>query len=491
MKTRILSLVKPAIGWTLAVAIFSIYASIVTVCLTYLFAEHDLFFKLLPLVWLLLVFPGISISFALARICKRKGLDKNGLLRGMLLLLIALPLIYLAYDSQPIENDYTLADIGLPEDATAETYELLTRYQLDRSTVYWRDIPSVNDLLTTTNALLFSEPIERSWKAIEAGREYVANLDRFEHIIDMDPSQIATIDSPRLNLVSLRTLTHIYCSYARLKTEQGDPEEAVRQLTQLYSVSCKALRHASTLVNKMFWIGMINQDIDVAHSIANHKNCSPNTLALLKEGFVPFSNEGVSLSRTFIAEYLFLKNVCNNHLTGSNAYNSISMNYEIPDSFSRSVFSNIAFPFLFNKNRSGKLLKEYYGESIAGLQLIPPNTSASSEKNDQLWIDVYKDFLSFNLKNIAGKMFVYIAIPSVDKSAKRAWQTKVKSELLAISINKRLGQSVEFIDAYTGEPYLIDPITGESFSAGPDNIAETEDDITLGENHVSTRKPNP
>ena len=56
----------------------------------------------------------------------------------------------------------------------------------------------------------------------------------------------------------------------------------------------------------------------------------------------------------------------------------------------------------------------------------------------------------------------------------------MKSDLLAIELNARLGKKVVLQDYYTGGEYLVDEKTGEFYSKGPDGIAGTEDDVQLG-----------
>ena len=84
-----------------------------------------------------------------------------------------------------------------------------------------------------------------------------------------------------------------------------------------------------------------------------------------------------------------------------------------------------------------------------------------------------------SIRNMGGLYLLAIGVPSYMPISERTTKQKVRSDLLFLEIEKRLGKDAVMQDYYSDAPYSLDEKTGRMFSVGPDGKANTPDDITL------------
>ena len=83
------------------------------------------------------------------------------------------------------------------------------------------------------------------------------------------------------------------------------------------------------------------------------------------------------------------------------------------------------------------------------------------------------------LKNLLGEQLINMCLPNFLEAARRGNKRKVQSDLLALYLHRRLGKPLVLKDMFTGADYPVDKKTGLPFSAGPDKLPNTDDDIRL------------
>lgn len=426
------------------------------------------------LVWELILL-AICLGALIAHVGKRKRWYPKRLWHwSAFALLLALQLIVLTIDAPPVANDYTRADIAPPSPEAEKSYEILMTYRKGKEPDFQIKAPHVLSLEAITNALPYAAEIEKAWEDIANGRNYIEKLDSFEQIVDLTPKIPIDLETPIINFIPLRTIAYVYRTYAVLKAEEGQAEEGVRTLVQLHSVCRKALPHCAILIPKMMWIAIAQGNIETAHRIAMNPNCTPETLAILKAGFYPLTAEDVSMRRPLIAEYLWMKSVCESYLTRTNLLGCFVLDSsgQPPYGFLGKTVSGIAFTFFFNRNRTILKAKERFGLLVAGASKCPPDISSATAALQMTRPD---------LRNPVGQMLVEIVVPSFSITMERSSKTKVLSDLLAITLARRSGQELNLPDFYTGKAYIVDQQTGAVMSVGPDGLPGTMDDIKLGD----------
>jgi hypothetical protein len=396
-------------------------------------------------------------------------------LRAGIVVVLLIPLAYLMTDAPPVENDYTWKDIPTEVKNPEESYK--TMMSLHDTKIDWKSVfrnVHYGSLELETDVLAHAAPIEEAWRMLEPGRKVIEDLDEFESIGDLTTE----IDvSVRKVFIPLRNLYQQYWVNCHLKVEQGNSEEAARQLVKLQSVSRKALPNARLLVSKMIWIAVSGGNIDEAALIARSPKCTPEALRILRDGFPSLGNRETSLRTALMGDYLFGKNILEeqtNVLDFLPIRRIVNGKEEESSDVLKPIESRITMALGYRKNRTIRDLKAYSDLRIAATDKDPPDFTAS-----RFFIE--NRVKRPDLRNLAG-WSLWIKRPdySMSKAAGTLTKIRVKSELLTMELNARLGKKVVLPDYYTGGEYLVDEKTGEFYSKGPDGIAGTEDDVRLG-----------
>ncbi|MCK4998115.1 MAG: DUF4190 domain-containing protein, partial [Anaerohalosphaera sp.] len=258
---------------------------------------------------------------------------------GILLPIISLVgfLTLWAWDMEPIENDYTVADLrSVPADCE-ESYsyflDLLEKDEEkipenDKVIMYMgerllipsgtRDIPlglgldgddynklheiSRNETIKTNTAELLQivmenrSGIEHLWLKAEKGRKLVEKLNSYPEIADlMEPFSLASNDNV-LWYSNLNTLRKIYRYYLLLQAELGNFEIAVDNLIVMDSVGWKLKANNRLHITSFSCIKIIDQCEDIAAIIATNPTCDLDSRQKLKDYYsqkreLSFENE--------------------------------------------------------------------------------------------------------------------------------------------------------------------------------------------------------
>lgn len=468
---------KSILGWILAVALWITYSVLLGFYLAWnLCQETDWGCSTFPRAAFSVIIPFIpfiligACMLTLTRLSTRKGWDSKGYMRAAILTVSLLPIIWLMIDAPPIKNDYTLKDVALPGENVKASYDTLMTFRkndglkLNIKTPWtqWSNIP--------TNSITSSNDIEKAWEGIAEARKIVEKLNNYERIVDITPESPLDLETPVLDFPTFRTLARTYAAYAILRTEQGKPEEGIKELITFNSVVRKALPCAAIFIDKMIWIGISGINRQAAHRIALSPNCTTNDIRQLAVAFTPFTEEDISLGRVFLTEYLFNKNLCQSELIRNDLMGSASTGNEPY----RKILSRLIYLFAFNPNVTINVFKTHYRLLLEGIRTLPPDVSAADD-----FSRTYSSKRSF--KNLAGQFIVFVAIPSYSRTTRSVTKDKVLSDLLAIELHKKLGETLDLPDYISKGKYLTDEKTAFSYSVGLDGKAGTQDDIRLDE----------
>jgi len=468
--------VKSIVGWLCSAALCVVYTLLLTVhaCGSSLYDESMSRFMALSAVSLVVLLGGcLSIS----RVCRRRGVDLAGYWRGTLIILLIIPIASLMIDAPPLEQDYGLQDIISSNPEVLASYDTLMLLrnggELDKGTSSIREIYCQ----LQTNVTGYSEEIYKAWDEIAEERAIIEKLDTYPGIADCTPDTVFGIDTPTPSYVAIRSIAQTYAAYARLKTAEGNPEEAVAQLATLHRVTRKTLPHAALLVTRMIWINVANSSMETARDILLDSHSDADTWELLQEGFPSIPEEHVSLQRSLIGEYLNIRAICNDYIQPNTFLDvfSCSADGDSADAGSgmRKAISSVAFHLSFRRNRTVRDLRELLDIYLDGAGKRPPDMSEADSSMESYCSRA-------DIRNLGGWLVVSVAIPSYEKACDTSIRVKVLSDLLAVEIGARLKESTSLKDYYSGEPYRSDVKTGQPFSVGPDMLPGTKDDIALG-----------
>ncbi|MBI2437655.1 MAG: hypothetical protein HYV36_02420 [Lentisphaerae bacterium] len=480
---------KLIIGWLYAVILCLIYGLLLSAygCSLRFHDSHEPRLSFLFLLFLALLAVFIGCCFSLSWLWRRRNWDSRGRWRFAFLVLLTIPIVCLMRDATPIEHDYSMKDIVPGDPKILASYDTLMLFRkgggmevktTDTSANYPQFQTNILANLLT-NTLAYSESISYAWNSIAPARSVIEKLDTYPGIADLTPQVPLGTNTPIPNFVTLRSISWTYTAYASLKTAQGHPEEGVKQLAKIQSVTRKALPNSALLINKMIWIAIARNNIEAAYVILQQPQCTPESLKILKEAFPSISAEDVSLRHVFIGEYLFLKS-CVDWLRPSTFFDAFSLIEVVgttpkPPSLFRKAVSSFVYYLAIRKNRTFRDFRKHFDLLVEGAGKHPPDMSRADR--------FVKNYIRHpDIRNLGGWFMVSVTTPSFTRASVTAVNTKVLSDLLAIEIGNRLNQPVVLDDYYSDGPYGRDERTGRAFSVGPDKKPNTYDDILLGKN---------
>ncbi len=421
----------------------------------------------------------IGIWTLLTLVFWRKKLDQKGRVRGSILGVLVLFLLYLVIDDAQPTPQFTRADIPPPAGAE-ESYEVLMKFREEGGIKLQVELPYATNSGGyprgfPSNVLAHAGAIEEAWRGVGAGWAVIEELDAFDAIADITANTPIDRTTPVMGFLVYRTMGRACSRYAVLKTEQGEPEEGVAKLCQLDSVTRKALRHATVLLHKMIWIAVAEDNLRTADRIARSPKCTRAALRTMMEHFVPLTAEDVLVRRTMIAEYIYAWHCHSEWLTGTNFLDTMFYGEaKFANSWSGRTISRIAYRAGYNRNRVLKDMGKHYALLVAGHETLPPDMLVAREAMEK-----YEN--TPRLKNVGGRYLVGVTVPAFMKVGQTVTKTKVLSDLVAMELHRRVGKDLALADPWTGKPYLRDEKSGELFGVGPDGKAGTTDDIKLGE----------
>ena len=406
-------------------------------------------------------------------------------LTGISVSIVFMFVFYLLWriDAPPIPNDYTIADLRSAPAKYAESFEVLKTLlgengdfsvvpaieltKSDSSMI--AEIKGIIETAATqeiTKAISYNtEEINQIWADNERARDIIHQLDEFPEIADLTELN-ANLEI--LPVVKLIDFVRFYWICAHLKIEQGDIQPFVVELVVLDSVCRKLSINARMLVPKLAYLICINENILTANAIVNDKQTPMSTIELLAGHFTPLTNEQTSRRNSILSEYLSIKSVLSE--------------------ISEQIATEKTLPL--KKNSTLRLLRNSYDswlDAEQGRQNIAKNKLS-------VWPDIYPfKGLSISSTNLEQLPLIYrcynphINIVNVftpfDKTIKSKknfiMRMQIQDDLLQIVLNKRLGKDFSLKARTYSDEYIVDIENRKIFSSGPDDKADTKDDIFL------------
>ncbi len=370
--------------------------------------------------------------------------------KRILQILIFISILFLisACDCPPLENDYTWADVPVPEKKAEESYKAL----LEIATINFdQSLTNFSTTLIYPNPKKYENEIETAWKNSSELHKLFDKLDSYEEIA------ILYNTNDNINIFKpLKSAIVLYTSYSRLNIAREDFDEAIIPLLKINSITRKTFPYVHGVLPKLVFIFIGKLNLDTCLSIISNKNCSTETIRKLKKPFLPFTNKEIAFKNLVISDYLYLQTIL---FDGQNA--------AVPTHKTTRFFK-----FLVKKNKTLNSIKKNINILLTCLTNSPPNFTKYCN-----WAENYKKFPDYF--NYIGWSLSRMSIATAEISIKQILKVQTKSDLLAIKIHERCGETFDLNDPFTGKKYLRNPETGNYSSAGPDGIYKTKDDIFL------------
>ncbi|MHC4083755.1 MAG: DUF4190 domain-containing protein [Planctomycetota bacterium] len=451
----------------------------------------------LVLAILSLLFPPLAILAIILSIgCIFKIRKNAGRLKGMGLITytmitatVSIALWTMAFlvwsrDAAPIPNDYTIADFrsALPE--CNPSYELL-KSLTDKVDYGSNDAPAIGlseQDITVISELkeLFKESdwanippavkeneanIIQAWQNSKKARDIIKGLNKFGEIADLtDPNIPAQFKLSYRITVNLMRLSHLYHAYIYLQSDHDNIYYAVTELIEIDSACRKLCSNARNFLSKLTCTSILNSNIEIANFIANNPNTPKESLELLSWQFKPLTNEQYSMRNPLIYEYLLHKRDAHIlEMTG-------------------------CAKLLFKRNSILRVYRNFYDHQINGLNTMPE----ARRRRLSVWPSKYMDWLPVSIGSENRLPWYYICynptgIILIRNSLPQKWRYEskatidfpIRSDLLQIVLNKRLGKEISLKARAYSDEYIIDVENKKIFSPGPDSQPHTKDDIKL------------
>ena len=435
--------------------------------------EGILFIMILFSLIFLIILLFISI---IGRILNKHTLDKNN--RGSLVLVVVLSLLLIPIikDSPSVKNDYSLADLKVPPENAEESYKALNRLYSDMEQDIEINLPDAIDNINYSNVISYKKEILEAWNNISPLRRHIEQLNSYGTIADLAEPHATSIPGNFINLSGFRQIAYIYRLYAVVQVKEGNIKEGIKALGEIHSIVTKSLPCSRFLIHNMFWTGHAAMDLRVAYIIASDPECSDNDLIQLKEQFPPLLDYDKPFTNMFISEYLFSKSAAKKGSDNTGVLEALFFVFNqdrIAESTGLKIFFKVLSFLTYKENKTLQDLKKYYDLFINSFQKYQDLSTATE------YMDNYT--ARPHLVNSSGWMMLKTAGLDFRYYVEQITDVAVKSDLLVLYIDSRLGNNTELIDRFNGQKYYKGKEPYHFFSAGIDGLPGTEDDISLNE----------
>ena len=432
-----------------------------------------------PYTFMITSIPSIFLGFISLRKIKNnkeelKGelIAKAGIALSVFFLII---LLLWRTDAPPIKNDYTINDIKSANPENNKTFELLQSItgDFDKSTtMYGRGVfgqmgyinklfsNNENDLQAISDGIKEkAQEIITMWENAKQDREILKELDSFPEIADLAKPEIVKI---RLRYGSIFPL---YRAYISLQSIEGNHEQALKELNLMDSVTKKMALNTRDITTKLVCDACFDIEYFVMNFMVNDPDTPNDILLKIRNQVDSISVEQTSLKNSLTFEYLRIKNELG----------------KMKDTPNLKYHPMRALKY----NSTLRFFRNYFDERIA------QDENRNIDSKMKVWPFIYPDIpvkinslgklnsIYYRIYNPAGYVLIDLVIPAFNKVCLTHATLLIRSDMLKIALNSRLGQNVDLkARAYSNE-YIIDIESKKIFSPGPDGIKNTQDDISL------------
>lgn len=409
---------------------------------------------------------------------------------AVILIFIILFLIFWLFDTPPIENDYTIADLHSASPQYAASYDLLLSMgsndpNVESALPIGLSAEDVNILgiLTPCGSLSGckkdannidmwqkisqnADKIDRLWQNSEKGRLIIKNLNNYAEIADLTEPNIMNF-AQLAYLANLRKMVEIYKLYLILEFQRDNHKMTAENLCEIYSVITKLSLTARPIITKLICFAGINGCIETANLLANHPKCSAETLNTLSNIFSTLDPQVVSMRNCLISEYLSFKNEIHHN----------------------PAMVKVSKTPILKENSILRVSRNYIDEKITAFD------SEDRDRRTEVNLPVWPKHLLFlsapritpdsNLPKIyfiynpLGSLFISLLTPALEQVMHIKTKTQIYDDLLQIVFNLRLGKPYLLKASAYSDEYIIDLDKKIIFSPGQDGQPYTDDDIKL------------
>ncbi|MCK5311602.1 MAG: hypothetical protein KAJ62_05805 [Desulfobacteraceae bacterium] len=384
------------------------------------------------------------------------------------IVLMTAGLAWFLMDAPPLKDDYVKEDIIYKANGSYQYLNVFNKADVDV-------LKKANQKLGEGyKGKISIKAFDQVWEEIKDYRHAIDALDKFDVICDLPEGTEIDMEVPFMHYSALKEITKIYRKYFLLKLSQGKGEEAAEHLCRIHRVTRKGMADSTILINKIIFSSLVMHTMDTAYLAILNKQCDKKLLDLLKENFTPLDMKELSFKRTIIAEYLLLKNTIKGQLLPETFLDSFTMAPGIiKEEKSFDLASYFVYYFGFRPNKSLSEMRKYFELLLKAQEAFPVNSVQASH-----YLREYSK--TPPIRNMVGWILNTIATPSIGNFYKRVEITKIKSDLLALTLHKRLKQPIMIKDIYTKDPYNYREKDGFLQYPGQDGKFDNEDDIILG-----------
>lgn len=409
--------------------------------------------------WLLVMLTAVILAAGLKK-GRLAGSNFYLLLVAALIVMMGAGTAWLAADAPAVTNDYSEKDVACPANGSFAHLAVFNADDSQGPETSGPDDP---------------QGVVAAWGNIGEWRNAIDALDRFDRICDLPEAATFTAEIPLLNFRSLKAAANIYGQYFLAGVSAGRPQEVTEAFCRLNRVARKGLDNATLLIHKMIFASLVENTLETTWTALQNESMDQQTLAILHETFSPVRPDEISLARPLISEYLIMKNTMRGLMPGQLMDSVLPVPGNAGDAQAQNpLLSRVVYFLGFKPNRSLADMKIYYDRLIEAGRHHPVDVSPA---------DAYMQAYAKKppIRNMVGWMLNSIAMPDLSPSIDRLAAIKIKSDLLALSLNRRLGETMALTDFYTGGELRYREKDGLARHPGKDGVFDTPDDVVLGE----------
>jgi len=389
-------------------------------------------------------------------------------------ILMAVSLFWFVLDDPPLDHDYTTEDVIQKANGSYAYLEFFNKADI-------KILKKANQKIGESyKGKIAIKAFDEVWEDIAEYRHAIAALDNFNVICDLPEDEKLDVNYSILHITALKEVSNIYRKYFLLKLSLGKGKKAAIDFSRLYRVARKGMNDSTLLINKMIFTSIADKIMDTAYVAATNKKCDKQTLLILKENFSVLNLEELSLKRPVKAEYVILKNTMKELVSPATFLEDFTTPPPYPGKNNVEKKTNgfapasyLAYYLSYKPNRSLRKIKTYYDLLIKAQGKFPIKTASAD-----LYFKEYRNHPP--LRNMVGWILNSIASPNLEIYYSRVEKIKVKSELLSLTIHKKLELPFEVKDFYTKGSYNYREKPEFLKHPGKDGKYETQDDIILG-----------
>lgn len=465
---RILFLViRPCIYLALFI---SVSVVIVAYCLvSWKMGMHDTIWRpLLSYILLAITAAAGLILFFPFRISSRLSQCKwPGVLRGLTAAVMLIFVAYLLVDTDPPIDRFSYADTTPQGKNTKQAAALIhTFFRVDHGNRLSLD--GFQDPNFLRSAGQHSDAILQAWEDSSKQRAVLELLAQFEQIDESVDEESPSIP----NYMLYRNIALVYRAYILLKISSGDMNTALKELITVHTVARKSLAGSATLIHKMIWTRILEWTIQLAYHIVENNSLEHNQLTRIDKTFAPLTFAETSYHKVWITEYLFLQQILRKKtlyekLTSRFFWEEKPLYLELPPHWLLEYFHVLTF----RKNRSEALLATLWHPVI-------DSARTQHTHSYEPWSNFLLSNSSPTLHNLTGWALCQ-TYPFAMYEEKRGMPLKVRSDLLAIYLNRKMGSTESIADYYSQHANSLQQTGNALIAAGKDQLFGTADDIKL------------